>query len=58
MRGTSRTVGALAVAIFLVTEGAADAQKIVTLKIVGAWAHGSSPTANDGKNFMRLPVQK
>ena len=58
MRTTSRTVGALALAIFLVAEGTADAQKLVTLKMVGPWARGSSPTADGGENFMRLLAQK
>ncbi|WP_439501715.1 TRAP transporter substrate-binding protein DctP [Aminobacter ciceronei] len=31
---------------------AAQADDTVTLKMVGAWAHGFSPTADVGKNFM------
>jgi TRAP-type C4-dicarboxylate transport system substrate-binding protein len=52
MRTFSKMAGALALTMFLVAGGAAQAQRAVTLKMVGAWAHGFSPTADIGKNFM------
>ncbi|MEW9805045.1 TRAP transporter substrate-binding protein [Mesorhizobium marinum] len=50
MRAFARSWG-LALGIVL-AGGVAQAQDAVTLKMVGAWAPGFSPTAEVGKNFM------
>ncbi len=42
----------LAIGAVLLTAAAPMAQSPVTLRMVGAWAHGFSPTADVGKNFM------
>lgn len=44
--------GALALGFAVFAGGAAQAQDAVTLKMVGAWSPGFSPTAEVGKNFM------
>lgn len=50
MRAFARSWG-LALGLVL-AGGVAQAQDVVTLKMVGAWAPGFSPTAEVGKNFM------
>lgn len=51
MRAFARSCG-LALSLMMSAGATAHAQDAVTLKMVGAWAHGFSPTADVGKNFM------
>ncbi|WP_019171694.1 TRAP transporter substrate-binding protein [Pseudaminobacter salicylatoxidans] len=50
--GFARGWGAVAFGFALLGSAVAHAQDAVTLKMVGAWAPGFSPTAEVGKNFM------
>lgn len=52
MRSLARGCGALALGLALLGGAAAAHAQEVTLKMVGAWAPGFSPTAEVGKNFM------
>ncbi|MFE0016949.1 TRAP transporter substrate-binding protein [Mesorhizobium sp. NPDC059054] len=51
MRAFARSCG-LALGLMMFVGGIAHAQDAVTLKMVGAWSPGFSPTAEVGKNFM------
>lgn len=51
MRACAKSWGALALGVMMFAGVPANAQE-VTLKMVGAWAPGFSPTAEVGKNFM------
>jgi TRAP-type transport system periplasmic protein len=52
MRAFAQSWGALALGVMMFAAAPANAQEPVTLKMVGAWAPGFSPTAEVGKNFM------
>jgi TRAP-type C4-dicarboxylate transport system substrate-binding protein len=52
MRAFVQSWGALALGVMMFAAAPANAQEPVTLKMVGAWAPGFSPTAEVGKNFM------
>ncbi|MBS3650568.1 TRAP transporter substrate-binding protein DctP [Pseudaminobacter sp. 19-2017] len=52
MKSFAQIWGAAAFGLAMLGSVAAHADDVVTLKMVGAWAHGFSPTAEVGKNFM------
>lgn len=52
MRRLARGCGALALGLALLGSAATAHAQEVTLKMVGAWSPGFSPTAEVGKNFM------
>lgn len=52
MGSFAQGLGALALGLAVFAGGTAQAQDAVTLKMVGAWSPGFSPTAEVGKNFM------